>query len=187
VAVVRDGEVVETFAQLMDPGYAIPGFITALTGITTAMVRGQPRPEAVMPRLRAFLADLPCIAHNAAFDRRFFVAEMAGAGQGHERRFLCSLMLARRLLPEAPDHKLATLMRYLGRAERLHLRSHRALDDVLMTCGLVSHLLALIRARLDGQLVDEQLVARVCATPRTQVDAMLERCRSARPGAAARV
>jgi len=179
VAIVRDGEVVDTFSQLMDPGYAIPGFITALTGITTAMVRGQPRPEAVMPRLRAVLADLTCIAHNAAFDRRFFVAEMACAGQGHERRFLCSLMLARRLLPEAPDHKLSTLMRHLGFTGRHRLRSHRALDDVLMTCALARHLLELIRDRLDGQEVGEKLLARVLATPRRQLDAVLEACRAA--------
>jgi DNA polymerase-3 subunit epsilon len=178
VAIVREGEVVDTFSQLMDPGYAIPGFITALTGITTAMVRGQPRPELVMPRLRTVLADLTCIAHNAAFDRRFFVAEMSSAGEEHERRFLCSLMLARRLLPDAPDHKLATLMRHLGCAGRHRLRSHRALDDVLMTCALVRHLLGLIRDRLDGQEVGEELLARVLATPRRQVDAVLETCRA---------
>jgi len=37
---------VETFHQLMHPGMGLPPFITSLTGITDAMLRGQPRPDA---------------------------------------------------------------------------------------------------------------------------------------------
>ena len=45
VALVEDGAVVDTFDQLMNPGFRIPSFITQLTGISTAMVRGQPSPK----------------------------------------------------------------------------------------------------------------------------------------------
>ncbi len=106
-AVMRDGEIVATFAELMDPGVYIPSFITSLTGITNAMIRGKPRPEEVMPRLRAFLGDHACVAHNASFDQRFFAAEMEQAGEGHERSFLCSLLLARRLVPQADNQARA--------------------------------------------------------------------------------
>ena len=65
--------------------------------ISDAMVQGKPRPEAVMPKLRAFLGDHVCVAHNASFDRRFFTAEMELAGEQHDRHFLCSMLLSRRL------------------------------------------------------------------------------------------
>ena len=63
--VFSEGLVIDTFSELMDPGFRIPAFITGLTGISDAMVRGKPRPESVMPRLRTFLGDHVCLAHSA--------------------------------------------------------------------------------------------------------------------------
>ena len=75
-----DHRPVETFHQLMHPGMRLPSFITSLTGITEAMLHGQPRPEQVMPRLHKFVRGLPIVAHNAAFDRGFLLAELTRAG-----------------------------------------------------------------------------------------------------------
>ncbi len=53
-----------------DPGRPIPEFITGLTGITDAMVRGQHIEDA---QVADFLDGTPLVvAHNAAFDRPFF-------------------------------------------------------------------------------------------------------------------
>ncbi|MFZ2657020.1 MAG: 3'-5' exonuclease, partial [Victivallales bacterium] len=43
--IVRDGEVADSFVQLMHPGCRLPYFITDLTGITDEMLRGKPSPE----------------------------------------------------------------------------------------------------------------------------------------------
>jgi DNA polymerase-3 subunit epsilon len=178
-AIVADGAVVATFAELMDPGYRIPLFITALTGISDAMVRGRPRPEAVMPRLRAFLGDHPCLAHNAGFDQRFFAAEMDHAGESHARPFLCSVLLARRLIPEAPNHKLGDLCRFLGLRLPPGMRAHRALADVLMTIQLWNRLCALLRQELDGQEPDLALMQTVMRLPKAKLPLFLAECRSA--------
>jgi DNA polymerase-3 subunit epsilon len=170
--IVRDGAVVDTFAALMDPGFRIPAFITGLTGITTAMVRGKPRPEAVMGELRGFLGDLPCLAHNAGFDRRFFTAEMDRAGHGHERPFLCSVLLARRLVDDAPSHRLGALAAHLGLEPPPGHRAHRALGDALMTAQLWRHLLAAVRRHL-GREPDLGLLDRLMRVPRTQVPGWL--------------
>ena len=170
---LRDGEIVATFAELMDPGFHIPSFITQLTGISNAMVRGKPRPEAVMPRLRAFLGDHPCIAHNASFDQRFFTAEMALAGQQHERTFVCSMLLARRLLQQAPSHKLGVLVQHLRLATPPGLHAHRALDDVLMTCELWRHLTTDLRTRINARALDLELIRSVIAKPKAAVAAHL--------------
>ena len=152
--IVLDGQVTESFVELMHPGRRLPWEITQLTGITDAMLRGKPAPETVMPALRAFLGDRVCVAHNAGFDSRFFAAEMARAGLAHDRPFLCTLLLARRLLSNAPDHKLGTLARHLKLDKPTAARAHRALDDVLITASLWRHLAALIDQRLQGHPAD---------------------------------
>jgi DNA polymerase-3 subunit epsilon len=168
-----DGKVVGTFSELMDPGFRIPGFITDLTGISNAMVRGKPSPESVMPRLRSFLGDHICLAHNASFDQRFFTAEMERAGERHARTFLCSLLLSRRLLQKAPNHQLGTLVRHLQLDAPAGLRAHRALDDVLMTCSLWNHLNGMLRARLNGQAPDAAIVRTLMKKPKALAESYL--------------
>lgn len=166
---VRDGEIVGTFSELMDPGFRIPPFITSLTGITNAMLRGRPQPQEVMPRLRAFLGDHVCVAHNAGFDRGFFDAEMELAGEAHVRPFLCSVLLSRRLVQDAPSHKLGALVRHLHLPVPADLRAHRALADALMTVELWKHLLSDLRVRLNGREPDASLLAILCRTPKAAI------------------
>jgi len=127
---------VETFHQLMHPGMTLPSFITSLTGITDAMLRGQPRPEQVMPRLQQFVRGLPIVAHNSAFDRGFLRAELGRAGLQLESEFLCTMRLARRLAPGLPSYRLDALV------DALHVRApdarqfHRAVADVNHTVAI---------------------------------------------------
>ncbi|MFP4165038.1 MAG: PolC-type DNA polymerase III [Chitinispirillaceae bacterium] len=132
-AVVNDSGIVQTFSQLMNPGTHIPSFITALTGITNGMVLGQPSPEEVMPKLARFIGERPLVAHNASFDSRFFRAEMARADIMLSSVFLCTLRLARRLVPGLPDYKLGTLAAYLGKGSLYSSNAHRAMHDVEIT------------------------------------------------------
>jgi DNA polymerase III subunit epsilon len=181
-AIVDDGVVVATFAELMNPGFRIPAFITSLTGISNAMVRGAPPPEAVMPRLRAFLGDRPCLAHHAAFDQRFFTAEMERAQELHPRQFLCSVLLARRLVPDAPSHRLGALATHLDLTWPSGMQAHRALADVLVTAALWRHLLRVVTARLGGHPPDLALLSTLMRQPKAKVAAFLA---AAAPRAAA--
>ena len=173
---VQGGEIAAAFSELMNPGFHVPPFITALTGISNAMLRGKPRPETQMPRLRAFLGDHVCIAHNAAFDQRFFSAEMALAGEAHERPFLCSMLLARRLVADAASHKLGALVEHLRLPTPAGMQAHRALADALMTVELWRHLMADLRARLRGREPDHALIATLCRTPKGAVERHLAAC-----------
>jgi len=172
-AIVERGEVVGTFSELVNPGFRIPSFITHLTGISDAMVQDRPRADAVMPRLRAFLGDAVCVAHNAGFDQRFYTAEMTLARECHDRRFLCTMLLARRLVQDAPSHQLGALVRHLGLSLAPGLRAHRALDDVLMTCSLWTRLNGILSVRLHGREPDLDLLARVMRTSKKTVDGYL--------------
>ncbi len=172
-AIMEGGEVVGTFSELINPGFRIPSFITQLTGISDAMVQDSPRADAVMPRLRTFLGDAVCVAHNAGFDQRFFTAEMTLARECHDRRFLCTMLLARRLVQDAPSHQLGVLVRHLGLSLAPGLRAHRALDDVLMTCALWTRLNGILSARLHGRSTDLETLSRIMRISKKTVDGYL--------------
>ena len=133
------GEVVDTFQQLIDPGRAVPKRITWITGITTAMVFGQPPVEDVMPRFSAFLGDAVMVAHNLPFDARFLDAAMDAAGLPPIRNdALDTLRLARRLLPSLPSKGLSGLTAHFG----IDVKGrHRALGDAAATAELLTILL----------------------------------------------
>ena len=134
VVLVRGDEIVDRFQSLMNPGVPIPHEIQAFTGITNAMVRRAPSVREVMTEAVRFAGGHPIVAHNASFDRKFWEHEAAALPDVRANTFLCSLLLARRLFPGAPNHKLATLVRALGLPS--DGRFHRALADAECTAHL---------------------------------------------------
>lgn len=133
-AVIISGtKVVDKLSQLMYPGYSIPYFITEITGITNEMVKGKPSPEKFMPTLKNFIGARPILAHNASFDQKFLISEMENIGNRIDNKFLCTLKLARRLILDAPDYKLTTLISHLKVENLREHKAHRALNDVMAT------------------------------------------------------
>lgn len=141
---VRGGEVLGEFATLVNPGCAIPPFITVLTGITDAMVIGAPRIEEALPAFLEFAGDAVLVAHNASFDSRFLSAESERLGYGRlPNTVVCTVRLAKRLVrDEVPNLKLSTLSRALRGREPCH----RALEDA-RACADVFHALLELAGR----------------------------------------
>jgi DNA polymerase III subunit epsilon len=137
----RDGgRIVARFQSLMHTGVWVPPFIEQLTGITNAMLREAPPARAVMHEVARFTKGCPMVAHNAAFDRGFWHAELAQAGCEPDpaHQFACTVRLSRRLYPHAENHRLGTLA-------KLHAlpsagRAHRALADAEVTAHLLMRL-----------------------------------------------
>jgi len=177
-AIVRGGEVMDTFAQLMYPGHRIPSFITSLTGITDAMLKGKPKPEAVMPELREFIGDRACVAHNASFDSGFYHAEMSRAKTAHERDFFCTMKLSRRLVEGSPDHKLGTLIRHLRLPKPEEGNCHRALYDVLLTVELWKHLEGVVSDKLGGKTPGHEVYHALMKKPKAGVQKYLDKLAS---------
>ena len=138
VVLVQDGQVVDRFQSLMNAGVHIPAFITGLTGITNAMVAAAPDAATVMGEASRFVGDAPMVAHNASFDSKFWQAELALAGLPAQQPFACTVLLSRRLYPEAPSHKLGTLVDYHGLPRTG--RAHRALADAEMAAALLARM-----------------------------------------------
>ncbi len=161
--IVRDGQILDRYQSLMNAGVSVPWFITELTGITTAMVRQAPTARQVMAEVADFVGDYPLVAHNASFDKRFWDAELAEIRRARPQDFICSMLLARRILPQAPNHKLGTLVDFA----KLPVtgRYHRAEADAEMTAHLMLYMERELRRRFGLGAVSWQLLARIQKTP----------------------
>ena len=156
IVLVQGGRVVDRFQSLMNAGVRIPSFITQLTGITNEMVQAAPPAEQVMREAARFVAGRPMVAHNAAFDKKFWQAELARCGQDGSHAFACTLLLSRRLYPQAANHKLGTL------AALHHLpasgRAHRALADAEMAAHLLAQMQHDLKTRYGCSQSDHALL-----------------------------
>ncbi|MEU2350869.1 DEDD exonuclease domain-containing protein [Modestobacter sp. NPDC049651] len=134
---VRGGQVLGEFQTLVDPGCAIPPYISVLTGITTTMVATAPRIDAVLPAFLEFARGAVLVAHNAPFDLGFLKAAAAATGTPWPAfASVDTAVLARRLLTrdEVPNCKLATLAPYFSTSTE---PCHRALADARATVDVL--------------------------------------------------
>ncbi len=137
---IENGRITDRFQRLMNPGIRIPLFIENLTGITNAMVKEANTNSQVMAEFYEFIAGHNLVAHNASFDERFLRAEFKRIKKYYSAGIACSLLAARRILPQAPNHQLATLAAYKNLpSEGIY---HRALADAEVTAYLWLSLLA---------------------------------------------
>lgn len=174
-AIVKGDEIVETFSSLCNPGVELPPFITSLTGISTAMLDGQPSPEEVMEDFYSFMGERPILAHNASFDGRFLRAELGRIDYDFANPLLCTMLLSRRLILDSDGHKLGTLKRYLNYQEDDGHRDHRALDDVKVTACLWGHLRKLVEERIGQRGLGIHHFIQLSRMPKQRVEEHLAR------------
>lgn len=152
IVLVQDGQIVDRYQSLMNGGVRISSFIEGYTGITNAMVRKAPPLKQVMAEACTFARDYPLVAHNAAFDRKFWDDALGRIGKQRRQEFLCSLLLARRVYPQADNHQLATLARLLKLPVAGNF--HRALADAEVTAHLFVRIQEAIKGKLKLKEVD---------------------------------
>jgi DNA polymerase-3 subunit epsilon len=132
---VQDGSVTGRWSQLVDPGVSIPEAIQALTGISNAMVSGQPCFEDIAPEVHRRLEGAVFVAHNARFDHGFLRNALGRCGYTLKGPVLCTVKLSRRLYPAERSHGLDALIARHGLACSAR---HRALGDAEATWAFVA-------------------------------------------------
>lgn len=178
VVLVRGGRVVDRYASLMSSGVWVPPFIEQLTGISNRMLASAPPAGQVMREVADFTRGCALVAHNASFDRGFWLHEMALAEAGNADAadngppFGCTLLLSRRLYPEAANHKLGTLARLHGIVPTG--RAHRALADAEMAAGLWLRIVQDVQERYAAS-VPFGLLCALQRTPRQQLSRQVAR------------
>lgn len=137
---VRAGRIVAEFQTLVNPRTPIPPFIVGLTGIRDEMVAGAPTFEEVAADWLSFAGTAVLVAHNAVFDVRFINHEIASVFPGRRmmNSHLCTVSLARRLLPELKSFRLVALAEHFRVP---HHTRHRAGDDARATARVFLRLL----------------------------------------------
>lgn len=136
---VRGGRIVDEYETLVNPGRGVPPGVVALTGITSGMVAAAPYFDHVADEIEGRLAGRAFVAHNATFDWGFLSAEMLRAlGDVPRMPKLCTVRMARRLVPQLRRRNLDELSRHFGVA--IHAR-HRAYGDALATARVLLRML----------------------------------------------
>ena len=167
-----DGEVVDTFQQLMYPGKRINTFIEDYTGISNNMLKNAPPCAEVMREFSDFINGFNLVAHNASFDSRFLDAELQRIGCNQQGEFACSMLIARRIYQGAPNHKLGTLVRYKNLPTDGTF--HRALADSQMTAHLWLEMIAEIKINHSFKQVPFEVMQRLSRTAKPSVSSFLE-------------
>lgn len=129
---VRNGEIVDTFSEFINPEMKIPKKIVELTGITDNDVKDADTIYPVLRRFREFCGKAVLVAHNAPFDIRFigFYTNQILQPLLTHNVVLDTVKMDKELFPDENCHKLAAI------AERLDITqeaAHRAIDDARVT------------------------------------------------------
>ena len=173
--IVEDGRIVARYQNLMNSGAYVPPFIESLTGISNAMLRKAPPAAEVMAEVAEFVGRTPLVAHNASFDQKFWDAELGLIQRQRVQDFACSMLLARRLLPQAPNHKLGTLNSW---AQLPHTgQAHRAMADAEMAANLMLFMVAQLRERHGLRDISHGLLCRLQKVPAAKIAEALSKAR----------
>jgi DNA polymerase III subunit epsilon len=141
VVTVRNGKVADVYETLVNPERSIPPFITRLTNISWNMVCDKPPFRDVCDDVLRALDGNVFVAHNVSFDWRFVSAEVArSTGRELTGRRLCTVRLARRLLPQLRSRSLDWVANHYGVEIPAGMR-HRAAGDALATAHCLLRLL----------------------------------------------
>ncbi|WP_430908218.1 exonuclease domain-containing protein [Maribacter sp. 2-571] len=159
ICIVRMNEEVVTdkFVSLVNPQVRIPEFITELTGIDNDMVRTAPPFEEIAAKIIDITHDAVFVAHNVTFDYTVLKSEFRFLGYKFHRQKLCTVKLAKQLIPGKLSYSLGRLCATLGIPL---INRHRAEGDTDATVILFQRLLSLDD---DGIVFDSFLKARKTA------------------------
>lgn len=148
---VKDGEVVDTFSEFINPGVPIPYQIEQLTSINDDMVKDAPMFDVIVPRFVEFCGDDIVVAHNASFDTGFVRMNAEELGLKFDNTVLDTMTLSHILLPELGKF---TLDRVCKELKVVNAHHHRAIDDAEATAKVFFKLLDMLKER-DVKTMDD--------------------------------
>ncbi len=148
----RGGQRVKAFSTLINPAMPIAPAVTAIHGITDAMVQGSPYFEDLAPRLLDLLDGGVLICHNADFDVSFLKFEFEQLGLKMPQMTILDTLKFARCHGKFTRNRLGIIAAELGISCE---GWHRAMADTVMTEKIFYHFLNKFRAM--GALTVEDL------------------------------
>lgn len=148
---VENGQLVERWSSLVNPGMPIPPAIQSFTGITDSMVADAPDFAALAGAIRALFADCIFVAHNARFDYGFVKNEFRRIGEDFDAPVMCTVKLSRALFPQHHRHGLDAL---IARHDLVCSARHRAMGDT----EALFQFAGLVAAQFERSVLDAAIV-----------------------------
>ena len=109
---IKNGEIIERFDELINPGRKLPKVITEVTSITDEMLVGKPNEETVTKKFYEWVEDYPMVAHNAKFDVSFIEIAYKKYNIGEfKNTVIDTLELSRTLDNAYARHSLSALVK----------------------------------------------------------------------------
>ena len=173
IVILERDTVVDRYQSLMNAGVRISSFIEAYTGISNEMIATAPGAQQVMDEASRFVAGRPMAAHNASFDRRFWAAELERIDRPAPEQFCCTLLLSRRLYPQAPNYKLGSLAAF--HALPTSGRAHRAMADAEVAAALLGRIRDDLRVQFKVEDPRHALLMKLQACSRKAVPKAIEK------------
>ena len=112
---MKDGAVIESFDELINPGVLIDSVITDLTGINNNMVRDCSNEEVVTKKFKDWIGDLPLVAHNAKFDKNMLESAYHKYNLGPLKNTILDTMIISQVInKDLKRHNLTALTKNYG-------------------------------------------------------------------------
>ena len=109
---INNGEIIDRFDELINPGRKLPAKITELTNITDEMLEGKDNEENTVKKFKEWVGNLPMVAHNAKFDVSFIVMAHSKYNLGEfTNTVIDTLELSRALDTGYARHSLSALVK----------------------------------------------------------------------------
>lgn len=159
---VRDGQLVDSFSSLVNPGRPIPYAASQVNNITDDMVADAPTMEEILPAFLSFFGDDVLVGHNIErFDLRFLNRDcMVRFGRVPGNDYVDTLRFARCRLAGLPSYRLTALAEHYSLST---FGAHRALND----CRMNQQVFELLAREPETNGMAEKLCPR-CGAPLAQ-------------------
>lgn len=130
----KQGRVIDEFQSYLKIAKPMDPRAFQVHGITKEVLAEAPEAAGVIAKFYEFLQGAVPIAHHAAFDMGFVAVEFERLGFLPEgRAAVCTSRLAKAVVTETPNHRLATLAGYFALPA---YKAHSALDDAKTCLGV---------------------------------------------------
>ena len=161
---IQNGEVIDKFAEFVNPEKHIPQRVQEVTNITDEMVKDSPKIEELFPKVLEFIKGSVLVAHNATFDIGFLKNVAKDLGYEFDYTYVDTLPLSRKIYPELKKHKLGKIAEHLGIKVEV---AHRALDDVDTTVKVLKFMMEELKKRGAKTVAD---IALKCEDEKTKAE-----------------
>jgi DNA polymerase-3 subunit epsilon len=138
VALDLNLEPVATYETVINPGRPVNKRSLGVSRLSMEQINSAEPFSAYWPSIHPFINNRVLVAHNAEFDLKVLKAELETIGIKTLPPSICSCLLARKIYPKIPTHRL----RFLASVLNIDLTPHRALSDALACGALLKNLIS---------------------------------------------